>query len=373
MKTPRILSLLPAATEMVYALGLEDALVGVSHECDYPSAARSKPVVVQPVLPLATMSLREIDTAVAARIGSGQSLYQIDEALVRSLQPDLILTQDLCQVCGPAGNEITAALKALPSRPQILWFTPHRLADIWQNVRELGQATGQTARAEAWVNATRRRLEAIKARRPATTPRPRVFFLEWADPYYCGGHWVPEMIELAGGMDALGRTGTHSIRIGWTEIAAWAPEILVISPCGFGTDQAYEQAINLLREPGWRDLPAVREGRVYAVNANAYFARPGPRLVTGVELLAHLIHPKLYDWQGPAAAWRQVPVAAVPTRPARTKGCTRCGISFTCGPGEPGGRCWCDDLPPLAPRPGDDCLCPTCLSRAGLPLPETRP
>jgi iron complex transport system substrate-binding protein len=306
MTAPRLISFLPAATEMVFALGAGDMLAGVSHECDFPPEARAKPVVVKPALPLETMTLSEIDTAVAQRIGSGQSLYQVDEQLLEKIAPSHILTQDLCQVCAPSGNEITRALAALPVKPQILWFSPHRIEDIFQNMRDLGAAIGLAPRAEEWIATTRRRLQTIADKAKTASRRPRVFCLEWVDPYYCCGHWVPEMVELAGGEDALGRKGKDSVRIPWTDIERWSPEILIVSPCGFDTDKAAGQAEQLLRQPGWANLPAVRNNNVFAVNANAYFARPGPRVVDGVELLAHLIHPELFPWNGPSDAFQRI-------------------------------------------------------------------
>ena len=301
-----IVSFLPAATEMVFALGLGDQLIGISHECDFPTAARAKAVVVRPALPLEKMTLREIDTAVAERIGSGQSLYQVDERLLRELKPNLILTQNLCQVCAPSGNELTVALKSLELKPEIVWMTPHSLEDIFENLRDLGRVTGRLDEAERFIVSARTRLQKVAGITSNLPRRPRVFCLEWIDPYYCCGHWVPEMVELAGGQDALGRKGVDSVRTAWKDIAAWAPEILVVSPCGFDLEKAIKQTHLLLRQPGWSDLPAVRNNQVFAVNANAYFARPGPRVVDGVELLTHLFRPDLFNWDGPANAFQRV-------------------------------------------------------------------
>jgi iron complex transport system substrate-binding protein len=310
MSELRLISFLPAATEMVYALGLGDQLVGVSHECDFPIEARKKPVVVKAALSLETMSLREIDVTVAQRIGSGQSLYEVDERLLAQLAPTHILTQELCHVCAPSGNEITRALATLPVKPEILWLTPHSIEEIFGNLRDLGGATGTLARAEEIIAAAHARLQKIAAlmeKAPRVgTYRPRTFCLEWIDPYYCCGHWVPEMVELAGGREALGRKGADSVRIPWEKIAAWSPEVLIVSPCGFDTEKAIGQAERLLQQPGWSDLPAVRNGRVFAVDANAYFARPGPRVVEGVELLAHLIHPEIFEWNGPPEAFQKI-------------------------------------------------------------------
>lgn len=364
MKNPRIISFLPAATEMAYALGLGESLVGVSHECDFPAAAKTKPVVVKPALPLEKMSLREIDIEVAKRIGSGQSLYEVDENLLRDLKPDMILTQNLCQVCGPSGNEITVALKTLQPKPEIVWMTPHSLEDIFQNVRDLGAATDRLAEADALASSLKQRLQVVSGVTRRVARRPRVFCLEWIDPYYCCGHWVPEMVELAGGGDALGRKGTDSVRISWTDISAWAPEIVVVSPCGFDTKQAVAQAKQLLRQPGWSEIPAVRNGCVYAVNANAYFARPGPRVVDGVELLAHLIHPEICTWSGPADAFQKIDTHQTETLPPRAKVCPECGEHFTCGSQSGAGHCWCDEMPslPASALVQSDCLCPKCLA-----------
>jgi len=292
----RIVSFLPSATEMACALGLADSIVGITHECDYPPEIKSKPVVVRNVLPLEKMSQSEIDRAVAERIRDGQSLYQIDEQLLRELAPDLILTQNLCQVCAPSGNEVSQVIKALPKPPQILWLTPQSLSEIFENVRELGAATDRTAEAEALVNDCHARLELLADRTRAISHKPRVFCMEWLDPVYVSGHWVPELVKIAGGIDELGRERGESVRVSWDEITAWAPEVLVIMPCGFNLQQTMKQVWSVFgyHSSPFFDLPAVRNGRVYAVDANSYFARPGPRVVEGAELLAQLVHPELF-------------------------------------------------------------------------------
>jgi iron complex transport system substrate-binding protein len=310
MKDLRLVSFLPAATEMACALGLEEQLVGVTHECDFPLLAWSKPVVVRNALALEKMTMREIDVAVSECIGSGRSLYEVDEGLLESLAPTHILTQALCQVCAPSGNEITRALNALPSKPKIVWFTPHCLEDIFDNLRELGKVADRWDEASKIIASARDRLRQT-AELVQNEPRPRVLCLEWTDPYYCCGHWVPEMVEIAGGKDALGRKGADSVRIPWSEIASWSPEVLIVSPCGFGTKKTIELTKQLLERPGWSEVPAVHAGRVFAVDANAYFARPGPRVVDGVELLAHLIHPDLCIWNGPSDAFLAVRAADI--------------------------------------------------------------
>lgn len=302
----RIVSFLPSATEMICALGLEDRLAGITHECDYPASVRRKPVVVRSAVAVETMTQAEIDKAVTERLRNGLSVYQVDEKVLREIGPDLILTQDLCQVCAPSGNEVTQALNLLPRKPEILWLTPKSLQQIDDNLREIGEATGCLRKAEELIAAGRARLEKIRAITDTILSRPRVFCMEWIDPVYCSGHWVPEMVRIAGGVDELSRQGTDSIRVAWDDVLRWAPEVLLIMPCGCHLSKVMELAPSLSNLPGWADLPAVRAGRVYAVDANSYFARPGPRVIDGTELLAHLIHPELFAWSGAEGAYRKL-------------------------------------------------------------------
>jgi len=297
----RIVSFLPSATEMACALGLGDRLMGITHECDYPPEVSAKPIVVRSALPIETMSQAEIDVAVSERLKRGLSLYLVDEPAVREIAPDLILTQDLCQVCAPSGNEVSQLLKQLPNSPRILWQTPKTIGEIFDCMRELGEATGREATAETFIRDGRARLDAVAAATRDVADRPRVFCMEWMDPIYCCGHWVPEMVRIAGGMDELGRDGEDSIRVSWDDVRRWAPDVVIVMPCGFDLEKTVAESARLSSYVGWNDLPAVRSGRVYAVDANSYFARPGPRVVEGTELLAHLIHPTRVAWNGPLA------------------------------------------------------------------------
>ena len=306
MAEHRIVSFLPSATEMAFALGLGDCVVGVSHECDFPPAARTKPAVVRPALPIEQMSLAAVDGAVSERLRSGASLYEIDEPLLRRLAPTLLLTQNLCQVCAPSGNEVSQVLKTLARPPEILWLTSKSLASAEDNMRELGRATGRSEEAEALIASGQERLQAIARVTRKAPRRAKVFCVEWMEPIYCSGHWIAEMVELAGGVDALSRRGADSVRIAWDDVLRWAPEAIVVMPCGFRLPQAIEQAKAMGRLPNWETLPAVRRGAVFAVDANSYFARPGPRLVDGTELLAHLLHPELVAWVGPANAFARI-------------------------------------------------------------------
>ncbi len=306
----KIVSFLPSATEMACALGLADQLVGITHECDYPPEVAGKPIVVRNVLPVETMTQGEIDTAVAARMQEGLSLYQVDEQLLSELAPDLILTQNLCQVCAPSGNEVTQALKLLAKEPQILWLTPRTISEIWENLRDLGAATGRADKASEMIANGEARLAELRMRADSLATRPRVFCMEWLDPIYAAGHWMPEMVKIAGGVDELARPGADSIRVSVADVLSWAPEVLILMPCGFNLEQTVEQSLEFFARSNsaaaMLDLPAVRNRKVYAVDSNSYFARPGPRVVEGTALLAHLIHPNAFEWNGPARAFRRI-------------------------------------------------------------------
>ncbi len=303
----RIVSFLPSATEMVYALGLGEALVGVTHECDYPPEAKSKPIVVRNVLPVERMSQAEIDRAVAELLRNGDSLYQVDEHLLNELAPDLILTQNLCQVCAPSGNEVAQVLQSLQQRPDIIWLTPRSISEIFENIRELGSATGTDAIAEELISRCTAREANLQNLTKKVATRPRVFCMEWLDPVYTSGHWVPELVKLAGGEDSLGCEGGESVRISWERISAWAPEVLVIMPCGFNLQQTMKQIWDVFGKYSARrsehtnvffGLPAVQSGQVYAVDANSFFARPGPRVIDGAELLTQVINAGLFTNSG---------------------------------------------------------------------------
>jgi iron complex transport system substrate-binding protein len=292
----RIVSFLPAGTEIACALGAGDQLVGRSHVCDSPPEVKALPVVSKPALDLEGRSQDAIDSAVAARLRSGESLYQVDEILLRELAPDVVLTQDLCQVCAPSGNELTRALKELPSKPEVLWLTPQNLTEIEENIIAVGVATGRRDVAQQLIDANRNRIADV-VNAVAGLPARRVAFLEWTEPLFCAGHWVPQMIELAGGIDPLGKPGADSERMTWDQVRDAKPEMVVVAPCGYGLEQAVALA---------KTIPRVSGASVFAVDANAYFARPGPRVAEGIELLAHLFHPAKFDWPHDHQPWRQI-------------------------------------------------------------------
>ena len=303
---PRIVSFLPSATEIAFTIGAGADVVGRSHECDFPPEVKALPIVSKPALPIDEMNQGEIDSAVASQLASGNSLYVVDEVLLRELKPDVVFTQDLCRVCAPSGTELTRALKTLPSNPEVLWLTPRTLAGIEDNIRDVGRVSGRVGEADALVERNRARIADVRDAVKGATPR-RVAFLEWTDPPFCPGHWVPEMIEIAGGVDPHGRAGADSVRMTWDSIAESSPEIVIVAPCGYGLAQAIEAA---------RQIPPFPDARIIAVDANAYFARPGPRVAEGIELLAHLLHPDLVKWPHESAPWEEIPFdQAEPTEP----------------------------------------------------------
>ena len=290
----RICSLLPSATEILYALGLGDCVVGVTHECDFPPEAASKPALIRPrVDPKAAPA--EIDRQVSELVARGESIYAVDAELLAKLAPDLIVTQDLCHVCAASPDDLATALTRLPKMPQVLSLTPHNLADVWNDIRRVGEATDRREEAEELAVSLEKQVAAIAAKVREAKTRPRVLCLEWLEPYYVGGHWVPEMVALAGGEDVFGRAGEASFRVTPEQIAQSRVEIIVVMPCGYGVERAAEEFRTVRCAPEWRELPAVRQGRVFAVDANSYFSRPGPRLKQGVAGLAHMFHPGLFS------------------------------------------------------------------------------
>ena len=232
-----------------------------------------------------------MDAAVAAQVGSGASLYTLDEARIAELAPDLIVTQELCPVCAVSTAQVDGAVRPLPRCPDLLSLDPRTLADVFADIRRVGEVTGREAEAERLLEDLEQRLAAVRSR-VAGRPRPRVLALEWLDPPFAGGHWVPEMIAAAGGVDAIAGPGDHSARLTWEQVAAADPDVIVAMPCGFDEAGAAAQIATIAGRPEWRALRAVRSGQVHPVDANGCFSRPGPRLVDGIETLAEIFHPR---------------------------------------------------------------------------------
>lgn len=287
----KICSLLPSATEILFALGLGEQVVAVSHECDFPDEARRKPRALSCAVNHDTRSSEEIDRLVRESAARGESLYRLDAALLQRLRPDLIVTQDLCDVCAIDAPSAIKAIATLRPQPEILALHPHTLGDVSEDIRRLGSRTQRASDAARLIKQLRDRLQRVR-QRVGDAPRPRVVCLEWLDPPMATGHWVPEMVEAAGGIEVLGEAGARSRRIAWHELIDAAPEVVVMMPCGFSVERTLRELDVVRHAPGWADLPAVRGAGVYAVDASAYFTRPGPRLVDGVEILATLLHPE---------------------------------------------------------------------------------
>jgi iron complex transport system substrate-binding protein len=288
----RIVSLLPSATEILFGLGLEREIVGVSHECDFPPRARTKPVVIHSRMPHHATPA-EIDRLVSEYVHRGESLYAVDAEVLEALAPDLIITQDLCHVCAASPDDLATALARFERRPEVLCLNPQDLGDVWRDILWVGEESWRGPQAEALVERIGARLGALERQLPLSTDRPRVAFLEWLQPFYVGGHWVPEMIHLAGGADVLGKVRTPSFRVHLQDVIEAEPDILLIAPCGYSARQARDEYLSIDIPEQWHAMPAVRNGRVYALEAASYFSRPGPRLATGVEALAKLLHPAI--------------------------------------------------------------------------------
>ncbi len=292
----RIVSLVPSATEMLFALGLGAELVAVTHECDYPAAALELPKITRDVLP-AGLSAAQIDAAVKERTLAGESIYELDSDTLHDLQPDLIVTQALCSVCAVSYDDVRAIAQDIDPRPEVISLDPHTIGEVLGDARTLAQATDSKDAAVELVNDAAARIDRIRvAVRDAS--RPRVVALEWLDPPFAAGHWTPQMIAYAGGEDVLGFPGEPSEQRSWAQVAASQPDIVIVMPCGYDAEIAHREA-----EMHRDQLAAVGAGEVVAVDASAYFSRPGPRIVDGLELLAHIMHPEL--------------VAANPDLPAR--------------------------------------------------------
>ncbi len=292
-KLPRIASLLPSATEIVHFVGAGGGLVGVTHECDYPPGVENLPRLTGTSIDQHSMTSAEIDAAVGERLTDSDSIYSLDAKLLQELNPDLVLTQGLCDVCAVSSNVVEQATAALPETPRVLSMNPTTLNEVLDVTVEVGDALGRGSEARAKVDALRERLVRVEEA-VAGQPWPRAGCIEWLDPPFSAGHWVPDMVRLAGGDELFARSGEPSKRLSWEGIFKAAPEVLVLMPCGFDATRAAREARGLPGIAGWDNLPAVKNGRVWAVDANSYYSRPAPRLVEGVETLAHILHPEVF-------------------------------------------------------------------------------
>jgi len=284
----RIISLVPNGTEILFALGAGDQVLGVSHECDWPAEARQRAILTGSAL-TPGMSAAEIDQAVSAQVGNGLSLYTLDEARIAEIAPDLVVTQQLCPVCAVSTEQVDGAVRPLPRCPEVLSLDPQTLAGVFADIEKVGAATGRQTEAAALIQDLEERLAAVRAR-VAGRPRPRVLALEWLDPPFAGGHWIPEMIDAAGGVDVIASAGDSSRRLTWEQIEAADPDVVIVMPCGYDEAGAQAQMALAAGGPAWQRLRDVRAGRVHPVDANGCFSRPGPRLIDGIERLAEIFH-----------------------------------------------------------------------------------
>jgi iron complex transport system substrate-binding protein len=287
----RIVSLLPAATEIAAALGLMDQVIGVSHECDFPSGAHERPRVTCCPVHNAGLVSREVDAWVHNALREKGTIYTIDESLLRRLQPDVILTQKLCDVCAVGYGSVAKLAHTLPSPPRVVNLEPTSLVDIFEDIRRVGEACDVSERAERLIRDLSERVENVRERAPGISDRPSCFLMEWVDPPFCSGHWGPELVEIAGGHDPVGRKHQPSAQINWQQVLNARPEIIVLALCGYDVDRARRDYELLRQFPGLNSIPAAHTKEIYVVNASAYFARPGPRIVDSLEILAGIFHP----------------------------------------------------------------------------------
>lgn len=302
----KICSLLPSATEIVFALGLGDRLVGVTHECDFPPEARHLPVVTRSVVDAGDGGSREIHQHISAARHAGSSIYALDHDLLARLDPELILTQELCDVCAVSYDLVTQAVRRLDDPRRVLSLSPTNLDGILAAIEQVGEAAGVPERAARLVADLQERIEAVAGSARAALRRPRVLALEWLDPPFIGGHWVPELVRLAGGTCDRGHEGRPSTRVDWSRIAEYDPDIVVLMPCGFDLERTIAEFTAAELPAEWMGLRAVRAGEVYAVNGSAYFNRPGPRIVEGLRILAEIVQPGLFQQAFAGTAWQRV-------------------------------------------------------------------
>ncbi len=306
----RICSLLPSATEVIALLGLSDELVGISHECDYPPSIKNVPVMVEPMIPPHGLSSDDIDRQVHQLVASGQRLYRLNNHLLRQAQPDLILSQDLCHVCAVTPDQLHQALSSMPQQPTVLTLNPSTVHDVIDDVVRIGDAAGRSAEGHRLATQLRDRLDTIRTRVQDISHRPRVVCIEWLSPLYVAGHWVPEMVQLAGGQDVLAQPGSPSRVVTWDEVLASAPDVLIVMPCGFSVERTQTELFQLLQQPNhWRLSQSLAQ-RTFLVDASSYFSRPGPRLIDGIELLAAILHPSGHDHIHESRACRLGPLPA---------------------------------------------------------------
>jgi iron complex transport system substrate-binding protein len=294
MSNQKIASLLPSATEIVCALGLEKNLIGITHECDFPASVAGKPHLTASRISHETMTSKEIDHAVRSQLDGHGSIYDLDVETLEKLNPDLIITQELCEVCAVSYKTVERAARIYAASAQVVSLEPNTIADIFENIKTVGELTGTSKQAEAVVEGLQNRLDKVKARTEKLENRPRVFMLEWLEPPFAPGHWTPEQVEIAGGNCILGEAGKKSVTTTYGEILESKPDVIVLIPCGYYAADILRQLENTRFPSDWREMPAIKNGEVWALDATSYFSRPAPRVVDGVEILAKIFHAEIF-------------------------------------------------------------------------------
>ena len=299
----RIVSLLPSATEILFALGLGDQVVGVTHECDYPPEVREKKILTRCIFDAERLSQSEIDQQVRSAAEQGRSLYEIDDAALMQAKPDLIITQELCHVCAITPQEVDRAVSRLPVKPQVISLNPKVLEDVFSDIMLIAHHTG--VEAKPLVERLHERVKKV-ARAALTRQKPKVACIEWLDPLWRTGHWVPVMVELAGGIEVLAQASRPSRPVSWEELVQSNPEIVILMPCGYTLERTRKEFERVQTVYPWEDLPACQNSSIYLVDANAYFSRSGPRLVEGLELLAEMLHPEYFTNLAPLHSYIRI-------------------------------------------------------------------
>lgn len=303
MAGKRIVSLIASSTEIVCALGFENRLVGISHECDYPDSIRNLPVCTAPKFNPVGAS-REVDARVKSLLREALSVYRVEEKILRDLSPDLIVTQAQCEVCAVSLRDVEETVRGwIDSRPQIVSLEPDGLPNIWEDIRKVANSLEAPEAGDELVGRLRARMEAVSKKTSALSERPTVACIEWIDPLMAAGNWMPDLVEMAGGVNLFGLAGAHAPDLRWEEVKRKDPGVIVIMPCGFGLSRTREEMAPLTDRPDWEDLRAVREGRVYLTDGNQFFNRPGPRLVESLEILAEILHPSAFEPAFEGTGW----------------------------------------------------------------------
>tara|TARA_B000000477_G_scaffold65513_1_gene54911 strand:+ start:636 stop:1559 length:924 start_codon:yes stop_codon:yes gene_type:complete len=293
MVVQRIVSFLPSATELLYEFGVDDKLFGVTHECKYPEGAKLKPQVISSVINSDDLSSNEINTITCTLLNEGKNIFELNKENLIDANPDLIISQETCEVCAAYTNQVKSALEILPNKPELYSMDPHNLKEIIQSVTKLGQILNKEKKSVEIVNSLERRIQHIQNSEKKLIPK--VLAIEWIEPFFTAGHWIPQMIEFAGGINLISKTGEHSRRMDIDEVVNSKPDIIIFMPCGFDTDRTVQEYESILHNnPAWNSLQAVKNNQIYAVDANSFFSKPSIRTIDGLEILAKIIHPEKF-------------------------------------------------------------------------------